>query len=70
MARESHVFGVQGMSCGRCETSIKLAVGSLAGVDKVDIELRSKLVTVDYDAGQVDLALIKEAIEEQGFDVD
>ena len=60
---------VEGMSCGMCEANVKKAVYALTGVDKVNVELRSKLVTVKFDDGKVNEAAIKEAIEEQGFDV-
>jgi len=61
---------VNGMSCGMCEASVKKAVYALAGVDKVNVELRSKLVTVQFDADKVNEAAIKDAISEQGYDVE
>ena len=69
MSKTEEMFGVAGITCGRCESDIKRAVGALAGVDEVDIDVRSKLVTVKFDAAQVDTGKIKETIEEQGFDV-
>jgi copper chaperone len=69
LSKAEEIFGVEGMSCGHCEASIKKALGVIAGVDKVSIELSSKLVTVAYDDALVQSGALKEAIEEQGFEV-
>lgn len=58
---------VEGMSCGHCVSSIEGAVHNVGASAKVD--LGSKTVTVDYDEAKVSLAAIKEAIEDQGYDV-
>ncbi|QYR23627.1 cation transporter [Paenibacillus sp. sptzw28] len=58
---------VEGMSCGHCANSIESAVKTLGATAKVD--LGSKSVSIDYDAGKISLDAIKEAIEEQGYDV-
>lgn len=58
---------VQGMSCGHCVKSVEGAVRSLGAEAKVD--LGSGKVDVEFDESKVQLAAIKEAIEEQGYDV-
>ncbi|MFC5471062.1 copper ion binding protein [Cohnella suwonensis] len=58
---------VEGMSCGHCVNSVEGAVKGLGASAKVD--LRSGLVTVDYDAAQLSADAIKAAIEDQGYDV-
>lgn len=63
------IITVEGMSCSHCENSIKKAVGSLNGVDSVSVDLKSKNVTVKYDPDKVDLGIITEAIEDQGYEV-
>jgi len=60
-------LNVQGMSCGHCVNSIEAAVQSLGASAKVDLANNS--VTVNYDESKVSLESIKEAIEEQGYDV-
>jgi copper chaperone len=69
MAKEITTLNVQGMSCGHCEASVKKAVGALGGVESVSVDLKGKTVTVDYDPGRVTLKAIKDAIEDQGYDV-
>jgi copper chaperone len=66
---ENVVINVEGMSCSHCENAVKKAVGSLEGVEKVTVSLEGKTATVDYDASKVSLDAIKEAIEDQGYDV-
>jgi len=58
---------VQGMSCGHCVNSVEGAVKKLGATGKVDLTAGS--VTVEYDESRVSLDAVKEAIEEQGYDV-
>jgi copper chaperone len=58
---------VEGMSCGHCVNSVEGAVKKLGASSKVDLNAGS--VTVEYDASKVTLDAIKEAIEDQGYDV-
>ncbi|CFX41334.1 Copper ion binding protein [Syntrophomonas zehnderi OL-4] len=60
---------VGGMSCSHCEQSVKTALGSLAGVKKVEVELSSGQVTIDYDPDKVDIKTIQDTIEDQGYEV-
>jgi copper chaperone len=58
---------VEGMTCGHCVNSVEGAVKELGASAKVD--LAGKSVSVDFDETKVSLEAIKEAIEEQGYDV-
>ena len=69
MAKETKILNVEGMSCSHCENAIKKAVGALSGVGGVSVDLKRKTVTVDFDPGKVDIDAIREAIEDQGYDV-
>ena len=69
MGRENTTLSVGGMSCSHCENSIKKAVGGLKGVYEVRVDLAGKKVTVDYDPAQVNITAVREAIEDQGYDV-
>ncbi|NUU60282.1 copper chaperone CopZ [Paenibacillus agri] len=61
------VLNVEGMSCGHCVNSVEKAVASLGASAKVD--LPAKTVAVEFDENKVSLSAIKEAIEDQGYDV-
>lgn len=62
-------LSVEGMSCNHCVNSIKNSVGTLNGVTKVEVDLEGKKVNVEYDSEKVEIATIKETIEDQGYDV-
>lgn len=66
---EKSVIRVDGMSCQHCVKAVTGAVGELAGVSSVDVDLGAKTVSVAYDAAQSSLDAIKAAIEDQGYDV-
>ena len=58
---------VEGMSCGHCVKSVETAVKNLGASGTVD--LAGKTVTISYDESSLSLDAIKEAIEDQGYDV-
>jgi len=62
------LINVDGMTCSHCVNAIKNAVLALAGVTAVDVDLANKTVAVTYGE-TVSAADIKNAIEEQGYDV-
>ncbi|MBK5246981.1 MAG: copper chaperone CopZ [Peptostreptococcaceae bacterium] len=66
---EKMILKVDGMSCSHCVSAVTKAVVSLDGVLEVDVKLETKTVTVEYDSGRVGFENIKEAIEDEGYDV-
>lgn len=62
-------LNVEGMSCSHCVNAVKNAVTALDGVSEVEVDLEGKTATVEYHADEVTLERIKEAIEEEGYDV-
>jgi copper chaperone len=62
-------LSVPGIHCGHCKTSIEGALHQLHGVASAEVSVPEKKVTVDYDEDQVDLDAIREAIIEQGYDL-
>ena len=69
MSKESKTLNVTGMSCSHCENAVKKSVGALSGVNNVIVDLKGNTVTVDFDSDKVKIELIKETIEDQGYDV-
>jgi len=63
-------FTVLGMTCGHCKASIEAALGGMAGVEAVAVNLESKRVDVSFDPQQQQLGSIQRAVEEQGFEVE
>jgi len=65
-AIETITLTVPGMTCGHCQAAVSGAVGSLPGVERVDVNLDTKLVTVG--GRDLDRAVIVAAIDRAGFD--
>ncbi|MFD1848868.1 copper chaperone CopZ [Oceanobacillus bengalensis] len=63
-------LNVQGMSCGHCKMSVEGALNKLDGVSKAEVNLDAASVDVTFDDSKVNVAVMKEAIEEQGYDVE
>jgi copper chaperone len=59
-------YTVPGVSCEHCRHAIREEVGAVAGVDAVDVDLDSKVVTIRGTA--LDDASLREAIAEAGYD--
>jgi len=62
-------LNVKGMSCSHCEQAVKGALAELSGVSEVNVDVKTGKVEAAYDADLVTVDTIKEAIEEQGYDV-
>ena len=60
-----HEFTVQGMNCNHCRMNVEKAVGGIAGISDVKVDLQSGRMTV---AGtDVDAEKIRDAVESIGF---
>jgi len=58
---------VTGMSCDHCVKSVEGALANIGVEGKVNLE--TGVVTVEYDETKASYNKIKEAIEEQGYEV-
>jgi len=64
---KSVTLNVQGMNCQHCVNSIEGALKEIGVSGKVN--LKGESVEVSFDEQKVSLDQIKEAIEDQGYDV-
>ena len=64
---EAITYSVPGMHCGHCEHAVKSSVSAVEGVQSVDVDLETKLVTVSG----TDLSdeSLRAAIDDAGYDV-
>ncbi|MBI5883780.1 MAG: copper-translocating P-type ATPase [Elusimicrobia bacterium] len=62
------VFTVGGMHCASCVALVETAVGKLAAIESVRVDLTTRTVALTYRAG-LDLKLVRRAIEALGYDV-
>ncbi|MFP5318515.1 MAG: heavy-metal-associated domain-containing protein [Acidimicrobiia bacterium] len=58
-------YVVPAIHCGHCKAAIESEVGGVAGVDRVEVDVDSKRVTVQGDAAE---AAVLAAISEAGYD--
>lgn len=65
---ETTTYSVSGMTCGHCVGAVEKAVGGLAGVSNVAVDLASGSVTVESDA-PLDRAAVAAAIDEAGYEL-
>ncbi|MCM3161255.1 MULTISPECIES: copper chaperone CopZ [Metabacillus] len=66
---ETVTIKVEGMSCQHCVNSIEGSVGKLEGVSTVKVDLDRGTVNIDFDPEKVTKDKMKDAIEDQGYDV-
>ena len=57
------------MSCGHCVKAVEGSVGALNGVSTVKVDLENKKVDVEFNQEEVTLDVIKETIDDQGYEV-
>ncbi|PKM88951.1 MAG: copper resistance protein CopZ [Firmicutes bacterium HGW-Firmicutes-12] len=65
---EQKVLQVEGMSCNHCKMNIEKALQGI-GV-KVNVDLESKSVSIEYDPLKIKVEQIINEIEEQGYTVE
>ena len=63
------VLKVEGMTCQHCVQTVTETVGKMTGVEKVEVRLEQKEVTIDFDELQTQTEAISVQIVEAGFEV-
>jgi len=59
---------VEGMSCMHCQLRVKKAVEAVEGVQRADVNLQTKQVTIDFEEGKKNLEKVKATIRETGYE--
>ncbi|WP_454192969.1 copper ion binding protein [Paenibacillus sp. Marseille-Q7038] len=60
-------LNVKGMSCGHCVKAVEGALESVGA--KGNVDLAAGKVSIEYDEQKVTVDQMKQAIEDQGYDV-
>jgi copper chaperone len=63
------IFNVPSISCGHCVRTIRAALGEVAGVNQVNVDIDTKQVTVVYDATVVNEAQMTDVLAEADYPV-
>ncbi len=66
--RKRKMIGVEGMHCDNCALRIKKALEELSDVEKVNVDLKKKMVIV-FNDNTVDELLLQKVIEDLGYTV-
>jgi copper ion binding protein len=66
---ESTTYTAPAISCEHCQRAIESAVGALAGVQEVHVEIPSKRVEVRFDPARVSAEQIEAVMDEEGYPV-
>ena len=64
---QTQYFTVTGMSCAACSANVEKAVGRLAGVETVQVNLLTKRMTVTYNPDTIDSNTIIQTIKKIGY---
>lgn len=65
---ETKTYSVPGMDCGHCKATVTRELEGINGVQSVEVDLETKLVTVGGDP--LDEAALVEALDEAGYDAE
>ncbi len=66
-AEVTSIFKVEGMTCGGCETGVRMTVKKLDGVEAVSASYDKGRAEVTYDPQKVTTEQIEAAIEKLGY---
>ncbi|MBE0609350.1 MAG: heavy-metal-associated domain-containing protein [Dehalococcoidia bacterium] len=61
---------VPNISCGHCAATIKKSLAPLPGVSSVEVDIRERMVTVDYDGSRINVHELGDAIARAGYPAD
>ena len=61
-----NTFKISGMNCMHCRASVEKAIRSVAGVEKVDVDLSTGIAQVE---GNFDSEKVIEAVKLAGFEI-
>lgn len=65
----SKTYSVPDVSCGHCKATIEKALGNMAGIVSVEVDVEGKTVLVSFDEQQIDEGQITSTLAEEGYPV-
>ncbi len=57
------------ISCDHCVATVKKTVGQFAGVQSVEADAETKIITLTYDPATLSLDKVEDALAEEGYPV-
>lgn len=63
----TETYAIEGMTCASCAMTVEKALGKLAGVEEVAVNLATEKATITYDKDHLSPARILSAVEQAGY---
>ncbi|HFR3412131.1 TPA: heavy metal translocating P-type ATPase, partial [Streptococcus suis] len=63
----TETYAIEGMTCASCAMTVEKALGKLAGMEEVAVNLATEKATMTYDKDRLDAAAILSAVEQAGY---
>jgi copper ion binding protein len=65
----SKTYSVPDVSCGHCKAAIEKALGQVAGIESVAVDVEGKTVAVSFDEARVAEGDIARTLADEGYPV-
>ena len=65
---QTEVMKIEGMNCMGCVNKVKTALENIAGVERADVSLEQKQVTIQYDESDAAQEQFRQAVRSAGFE--
>jgi copper chaperone len=65
---QTKTYSVPGMHCGHCKAAVMRELEGVSGLQSVEVDLETKLVTIGGDS--LDEVALVETIDEAGYEAD
>ena len=67
---ETTSFNVPSITCSVCSNKIQQGLQSVDGIQNVDVNLKTKMVSVQYDPAQIQPQEIRKSVSAMGYEVE
>lgn len=67
---ETTSFSVPSINCSVCSNKIQQGLKSVNGVENVDVDLKTKMVNVQYDPTRIQPPEIRKSVSGMGYEVE
>lgn len=66
---KTQMFHAPAISCDHCETTIRKALLSKAGIARVEVDIPDKQITVEFDDKRIRPQAIEEVLAAEGYPI-
>lgn len=67
---ETTSFSVPSITCSVCSNKIQQGLNTVDGINNVNVDLKTKMVNVDFDPNKVQPQEIRKKVSAMGYEVD